>query len=96
MAAYLATATPRSTVRKLLGINWRSVGSIVERIVNERLDPTRLGKLGNIGVDEFSYRKHHHYLTVVVNHETGRLIWAGEGRSGQTLHRFFDQIQRSL
>jgi len=92
MAAYLATATPRTTVRKLLGINWRSVGSIVERIVNERLDPTRLGKLRNIGVDEFSYRKHHHYLTVVVNHDTGRLIWAGEGRSGQTLHRFFDQI----
>jgi len=92
MVAYLATATTRTTVRKLLAINWRSVGAVVERIVAERLDDGRFDNLRNIGVDEFSYRKRHRYLTVVVDHDRGRVIWAGEGRSGQTLHEFFDRI----
>ncbi len=92
MIAYLATTTSRKAVSKLLGVNWRSVGSVVERIVSERLNSQRFGELRRIGVDEFSYRKHHRYLTVVVDHEHGRVIWAGQGRSGQTLHHFFDQI----
>jgi transposase len=92
MVAYLATATARTVVRDLMGINWRTVGSIVERIVDERLDATRLHGLRDIGIDEFSYRKRHHYLTVVVDHDRGRVIWAGEGRSGDTLRRFFGLI----
>lgn len=95
MVAYLATATPRTVVRDLMGINWRTVGSIVERIVAERLDPARLRGLRNIGVDEFSYRKHHRYLTVVVDHARGRVVWAGVGRSGDTLRQFFDVIGES-
>jgi len=92
MMAYLATTTSRAAVSKLLGVNWRSVGAVVERIVAERMDPKRFDELRRIGVDEFSYRKHHHYLTVVVDHDCGRVIWAAEGRSGQTLHQFFDLI----
>ena len=92
MVAYLATATSRTVVRDLVGINWRTVGSIVERIVAERLDTTRLGALRDIGVDEFSYRKRHRYLTIVVDHDRRRVIWAGVGKSGETLRRFFDLI----
>jgi len=96
LVAYLATTTSRKTVSKLLGVNWRSVGAVAERIVAQRLDPGRFGELRRIGIDEFSYRKHHHYLTVVVDHDRDRVIWAAEGRSGQTLHQFFDLIGADL
>ena len=43
-------------------------------------------------IDEFSYRKRHHYLTVVVDHDTRRVVWAGKGRSAETLDAFFDLL----
>jgi transposase len=44
-------------------------------------------------VDEVSYRKGHRYLTMVADHDRdGAVVWAGEGKSGATLQRFFDQL----
>lgn len=48
--------------------------------------------LRRIGIDEISYRKGRRYLLVVVDHDTGRMIWAGEGATKETLNRFFDEL----
>ncbi len=45
--------------------------------------------LRRIGIDEISYRKGHKYLLVVVDHDTGRLVWAGKGADQAGLGRFF-------
>ena len=37
-------------------------------------------------------RKGHRYLTCVVDHATGRLVWAHEGRNKDTLTLFFDAL----
>src|SRR5262249_14201416 len=42
--------------------------------------------------DEISYRRGHKYLTVVVDHDTGRLLWARAGRDKKTLAAFFDLL----
>ena len=47
-----------------------------------------------IGVDELSYRWHHKYVTVVVDHERGRVVWAAEGNNAATLKRFFEELGR--
>ena len=70
--AYLARVADKTSVTKIMGIAWVTVGKIVERIVGERLDSSRLDGLCFIGIDEFSYRKRHHYITVIVDHVTGR------------------------
>ncbi len=41
----------------------------------------RFDELTRIGVDEFSYRKRHHYLTVVVDHDRRRVVRAGKGHT---------------
>jgi transposase len=53
--------------------------------------------LERIGIDEISYRKGQKYITVVVDHDSGRLIWAAPGRDEASLHRFFEAVgeQRS-
>ena len=79
LTAYLAQATDRTTTSRLVGISWPAVGGIVKRVVARRLDSTRLAGLRRIGIDEFSYRKRHHYLTVVVDHDRRRVVWAGPG-----------------
>ena len=92
LAAYLAQVTDRTAVSRLLGISWVTVGSIVERVVARRLDGARFAKLRQIGIDEFSYRKRHRYLTIVVDHDERRVVWAGRGRSAETLGAFFEQL----
>jgi transposase len=80
-------------VVELLGIAWRTVGNIVARVsadIDERVD--RLAGLGRIGIDEISYKRGHRYLTVVVDHDTGRLVWAAPGKSEATLEAFFDEL----
>ena len=37
-------------------------------------------------------RKGHRFLTCVVDHDTGRLVWAHEGRNKDTLTLFFDAL----
>src|SRR5690606_25534048 len=91
--AWLAARAPASTVAELLRVSWRAVTGIVERVVAEasgRVD--RLDGLRRIGIDEVAYRKGHRYLTVVVDHDTGRLVWAGKGRDKATVSAFFDAL----
>lgn len=92
LTAYLAQRMDKTAVTKLLGISWRTVGAIVERIVAERLDPARLDGLTIIGVDELSFRRNHNYVTVVVDHLRSRVIWVGEGKSSEALGAFFTAL----
>ncbi len=92
MTAYLAQITDKSTVTKMMGVAWRTVGRIVARVVERRIDASRLENLRAIGVDEFSYRKRHHYLTVVVDHDRRRIVWAKEGRSYEVLKSFLQTL----
>jgi len=91
--AWLATHCSKSAVTCLLRITWRTVGSIITRVVAEiDAEVDRLDGLTRIGIDEISYKRGHRYITVVVDHDTGRLVWAGKGRDKATLRRFFDAL----
>jgi len=61
----------------------------VTRVVAEGVaarDP--LEGLRRIGIDEISYKKGHRYITIVVDHDSGRLVWAAPGRDRKTLGAF--------
>jgi transposase len=89
-AAWLAVHTSRAAVAELLRVAWRSVGRMVTRVAQEAgQDIDRLEGLRRIGIDEISHRRGHRYLTVVVDHDTGRLVWAAPGHDEQTLEHFF-------
>ena len=96
--AWLATQCSKTAITELMRIAWRTVGSIITRVwadvdaLGDRLDGLR-----RIGIDEISYRRGHRYLTVVVDHDTRRLVWASPGRDRATLCTFFDALgpQRS-
>jgi transposase len=92
LVAYLAQVTDQTRVTELMGISWSTVGAIVERVVARRLDPLRLEGLRRIGIDEFSYRKRHRYLTTVVDHDRRRVVWAAPDRTAATLEAFFDEL----
>lgn len=91
--AWLAVNVSKTAVTKLMRVAWRTVGAIIARVAAD-IDATvdRLEGLRRIGIDEISYKRGHHYLTVIVDHDTGRLVWAAPGRDEATLHRFFDDL----
>lgn len=92
-AAWLACQCSKRAVSELLRIAWLSVGRIVTRVAAEaraRCDP--LDYLVRIGIDEISHRRGQRYLTVVVDHDSGLLVWAHPGRDRKTLNRFFDLL----
>lgn len=92
MAVWLAKRMSKSAVAALLGTTWQTVDALVARIVDEHLDTDRLDGLTRIGVDEIAYRKGRKFLTVVADHDTGRVVFVGEGRTQHVFGEFLDSL----
>jgi transposase len=92
LVAWLAVKMDQDALRRLVAIDWDTVGRICDRVVADELDPARLEGLYDIGVDEISWKKHHNYLTLVVNHATNKVVWGAEGRDAKTLDGLFDEL----
>ena len=91
--AWFAQQLAFSAISRYLRISWRTVAAIVARVVASEVRPRlRLDGLKRIGIDEISYRRGQRYLTLVVDHQSGRVVWVGEGHSGETLAAFFDEL----
>jgi transposase len=92
LVVWLVTKADKTTVAAFARIAWRTVGSMCQRVADEKLDPDRLAGLVDIGVDEISWRKHHKYLTLVSDHDTSRMVWGTTGRTAAAMGRFFDDL----
>ena len=90
---WLAVNTSKTAVAELMRVAWRSVGAILERVAAEATrEVDLLDGLRRIGIDEISHHNGQRYLTVVVDHHTGRLVWAAAGRDRRTVLAFSDAL----
>jgi transposase len=80
LVAYLASRTDKSTICRLVRINWRTVGRIIERVSKDELDPDRLNELFDIGMDGPG---HHHQCGIDVETDRRDVLARGDdcGRS---------------
>jgi transposase len=92
VTAWLAQQMAKTPSAGLLRLAWDTVGRIVARVVADHLDERRLSGLIAIGCDEISYRRGQRYLTTVVDHHAGAIVWCAPGRNAQTLQAFFDEL----
>lgn len=92
VTSFLTQQTNKTAVARLMRISWPTVGNIVQRTVAQHRMPLRMRRLYRIGIDEISYRRHHKYLTLVADHDTGEIVWGGAGKSGKTLDGFLDEL----
>jgi transposase len=91
--AWLAVNCSATAVAALMRIAWRTVGGICQRVCAEATrEVDLLDGLRRIGIDEISHRTGQRYLTVVVCHDTGRLVWAAAGRDRKTVEAFLDAL----
>lgn len=91
--AWLAMVGSKSAVSELMRIGWRTVGAIISRVWADVAAGTDLfAGLRRIGIDEVSYRSGGRFLVVVVDHDSGRVVWAAPGRTKATVESFFDEL----
>lgn len=90
--AWLTQRCDKTTVSALMRCAWSTISAIAARVVGDHLGDDRLDGLRRIGVDEISYRFGHRYLTIVVDHDTSRVVWVSEGRSVAALMVFYDAL----
>ena len=91
---WLTLHTTAQDVSEYFRIDWHTVGSIAKRVQKslENEQPNRFDNLEETGIDETSYKKGHKYMTVIVNHKTGALIWAKKGHGKEVLTEFFKEL----
>ena len=68
VVAFLAQQMAKTPITKLMRIGRPSVGTILARVVADKLDCRRLDGLVMIGVDEVSYASEHRFLTCVADY----------------------------
>ena len=93
---WLALHATSQDVADYFRIKWHTVGSIISRVEESlaKNEPSRYDNLEAIGIDETSYKKGHKYMTVIVDHNTGHLIWAKKGFGKETLAEFFKLLTK--
>lgn len=92
LAAWCAVEMSATAASRLLRCSWRTIGRIIARAAADLDDDELLDGVRRIGIDEISYRRHHRYLLVVVDHDRRRLIHAVDGANKATLTGFFDRL----
>jgi len=92
LVAWLATKADKTTISRLVGVDWQTVGRVVARVCDEQLDERRLDDLFDIGIDEIAWRGGHRYLTLVTDHPRGKIVWGAEGRSAAVADAFFADL----
>lgn len=82
-------------VAQLLGVGWDLVKDIFKANLKMRLKRRPLRKVRFLAVDEFATHKGHRYMTVVMDLETGEILYAHEGKGADALIPFLKQLKKA-
>jgi transposase len=75
-----------------LNLDWKTVKNIDKFFLEAHYGSPCFDGLRLLAVDEISIRKGHRYLTVILDYETGHVVWIGKKRKARTLRTFFNLL----
>ena len=81
-----------SDVAKHLQLSWDVVKEIEKKYLKKKYKKPNYKNIRFIAVDEISIGKHHKYITVVLNLETGQILYIGKDRKRTSLDAFFKEL----
>jgi transposase len=82
-------------VAEHLELNPKTVKAIDKSFLEKSFGQTDGHGLRVLAIDEIALRKGHHYMTVVMDYFSGRIVWMGENRTTETLDTFFAELTDS-
>jgi transposase len=82
-------------VARHLNVSWDMAKEIQKRYLTKKFSHPRLKDIRWIAIDEIAVKKGHKYLTVVLDLETGAVIFVGDGKGAEALIPFWKRLKRS-
>ena len=98
LGRYILELLRHSTIKDVadhLGMSWDTVKEIHAWALKQRFKRRKIKHLKYLGVDEVAVRKGHKYLTVVVDLESGEVVWVAQGRDTGALEPFMRRLKRA-
>ena len=92
-AADLCKIGPITDVAKLLKVSWDTVKDILKSELGRKYGRPDLRGMRYIGIDEFAVAKGHIYMTIVVDLETGRIVYVGDGKGSDALDGLWPKLK---
>jgi transposase len=78
-----------------LGVGWDAVKEIQKRRLQRRFTKPKLRHLEHLAIDEISIGRGHRYLTVVLDLDSGAVVFVGEGKGADSLRPFWKRLHGS-
>jgi len=78
-----------------LGVSWDLVKEIQKKSLQRRFDKPRLKHVKQIAIDEISTGKGHKYVTIVLDLESGAVLYVGQRKGGDALLAFWRRLRAS-
>lgn len=82
-------------VATVSGLGWESVKEIVKSDLGKRYARIPLKGVRYLAVDEFHVGRKGKFLTVVIDLESGEILWVAKGRGEAALVKFFRRLRKS-
>lgn len=76
-----------------LGVSWDMIKEIQKRYLTCKFSNLCLKNVHIIAIDEISVRKGHKFLTVVLDMESGAVIFVGDGKGADALDPFWERLR---
>jgi transposase len=82
-------------VARHLGVGWDTVKEIQKRNLHRRFKKPKLKHLRHLALDEISIGRGHRYLTVVLDLDSGAVVFVGQGKGADALLPFWKRLRGS-
>jgi transposase len=80
-------------VARHLGLSWDTVKDIQKRYLTKKYAAIPLRRLRQIAIDEIAVASGHRYFTVVLDLQTGAVVYLGDGKGMAALRPFFEKLK---
>jgi len=82
-------------VARHLRVGWDLVKDILKSNLRRKAKRRSWRKVRRIAIDEFAIRKGHDYMTVVLDLDTGHILYVAEGKDQECLKPFFRRLRHA-
>jgi len=82
-------------VAAMLHLSWGTVKAIVKKHLAKEYQRIGYKRVRHIGIDELYLGRKDKFITLVLDLDTGRIIWVGQGRGGLALREFWRRLKIS-
>jgi len=98
LARYIVELAQHMTMQDVAehpGVSWNLVKNLLKEALRKRFGRPRLKGLRLLAIDEISIGRGHRYLTVVMDLETGAVVFIGKGKGANALAPFWKRLKRA-